>query len=238
MADSNSIDLKTCTKCKQEKPLREFGNRTISKDGLQLWCRSCKSTSGQAYYLENKDRLEPIRAAWEVANAGPLKVYRAEYYQANRTRLDKINAAWSKSHPKERAKWSLIDYKKHKQKRLVAFKKYQEKNAESIRVQKVAYRAANPELFASLARAYRARKSGAEGSHTSDDIKNLFKLQRGACIYCVASIKAVYHIDHVIPLSRGGRNDRSNLQLLCPRCNMRKKDKEPHVFAQEMGRLI
>lgn len=32
----------------------------------------------------------------------------------------------------------------------------------------------------------------------------------------------VFHIDHKIPLSKGGTNGEDNLQLLCGRCNMRK----------------
>jgi hypothetical protein len=34
--------------------------------------------------------------------------------------------------------------------------------------------------------------------------------------------KGEYHVDHARPLSRGGTNDPTNLQLLCGECNLRK----------------
>jgi 5-methylcytosine-specific restriction endonuclease McrA len=39
---------------------------------------------------------------------------------------------------------------------------------------------------------------------------------------CGRSILSGYHIDHVIPVSRGGLHEIGNLQLLTPRCNLRK----------------
>jgi 5-methylcytosine-specific restriction endonuclease McrA len=39
---------------------------------------------------------------------------------------------------------------------------------------------------------------------------------------CPCGSAADLHVDHVIPLSRGGSNDRGNLQVLCGRCNTSK----------------
>jgi len=34
--------MKKCTKCKQEKPLPEFGRYTRTKDGLDTQCKECR----------------------------------------------------------------------------------------------------------------------------------------------------------------------------------------------------
>ncbi len=36
--------VKTCTKCKQEKPLAEFGRYTRTKDGLDTQCKECRKS--------------------------------------------------------------------------------------------------------------------------------------------------------------------------------------------------
>jgi len=42
----------------------------------------------------------------------------------------------------------------------------------------------------------------------------------GACVACGG--RQQLHIDHIVPVAKGGVTDASNLQLLCAVCNLRK----------------
>ena len=55
--------------------------------------------------------------------------------------------------------------------------------------------------------------------------KYVFERDRYCCKSCNCNHKQTeLTIDHIIPLARGGSNDISNLQTLCRRCNIRKRD--------------
>ena len=87
------------------------------------------------------------------------------------------------------------------------------------------------------ARNFRARRRQAKGTHTAQDIQKQYANQKGRCYYCHTKISGVYHIDHVIPLSRGGTNWPDNLVIACPSCNRSKYNKLPHEWA-EGGNLL
>jgi 5-methylcytosine-specific restriction enzyme A len=49
---------------------------------------------------------------------------------------------------------------------------------------------------------------------------------RSQCQSCGKSAEqARLHIDHIIPLAKGGTNDLSNLHTLCQHCNLSKSDR-------------
>lgn len=84
----------------------------------------------------------------------------------------------------------------------------------------------------------RAQMHGSPGTYTPEDVADIAHAQRNKCAYCRADFQKVKrHTDHIVALSRGGSNDRRNIQLLCSSCNFRKNAKDPLDFARELGRL-
>jgi hypothetical protein len=51
------------------------------------------------------------------------------------------------------------------------------------------------------------------------------------CVWCDSADNL--HLDHAVPISRGGTNEISNLRILCRTCNLKKNNKMDH----ELGRL-
>ncbi len=63
----------------------------------------------------------------------------------------------------------------------------------------------------------RAAERGAGGAFTADAWRRVLERFRNECAHCGTSAELT--VDHVIPLSRGGSNDWTNLQPLCHPCN-------------------
>ena len=54
---------------------------------------------------------------------------------------------------------------------------------------------------------------------------DLYEQQDGKCMYCGRKLdKENVNVDHKTPVKRGGSDNRKNLQILCRRCNTRKRD--------------
>lgn len=59
--------------------------------------------------------------------------------------------------------------------------------------------------------------------------REVYASNNWACAYCGSNQDL--EIDHIVPLSRGGTEDRSNLQTLCASCN-KKKGTKIHALVQ------
>lgn len=49
-----------------------------------------------------------------------------------------------------------------------------------------------------------------------------FVVSKGHCRICGIALTSGFHADHVVPYSKGGATDTSNVQALCPACNLKK----------------
>ncbi len=71
-----------------------------------------------------------------------------------------------------------------------------------------------------------ANMRGASGYVSPAIIDAMMIEQNGRCHWCDVNLSD-YHVDHVIPVSRGGAHERGNLVLACPTCNLTKSNKMP-----------
>ena len=65
--------------------------------------------------------------------------------------------------------------------------------------------------------------------------KFLFRRDKNICLYCGGQF-SIYDLsrDHVLPLSRGGRDTWTNVVTSCRRCNNRKADRSPEESNMEL----
>lgn len=96
---------------------------------------------------------------------------------------------------------------------------YKETNA----VNQSRYRKKHPGKVIAQYQLRRARIAGCEGSYTSQEWEYLCELFDYRCLCC--GEQKPLTVDHVIPISKGGRNSIDNLQPLCLECNLRKATK-------------
>jgi len=71
---------------------------------------------------------------------------------------------------------------------------------------------------------YRARLKDAEGIVTAEDWLTILDNHKHRCHYC-GKKRLKMTLDHVIPLSKGGRNSSENVVPACLNCNAKKRDK-------------
>ncbi len=104
------------------------------------------------------------------------------------------------------------------------------------------YRQTERGIIAKRARAHnrRARKRGAVGMHTVEELHQQLRRQKGKCYYRHIKLgkgRDSWNGDHLVPLSRGGTNYISNIVISCPSCNFKKGNKMLHEW-MDGGRLF
>ena len=79
------------------------------------------------------------------------------------------------------------------------------------------------------------RNANKKSRITKEIIEKVLEIYSGKCAYCGCECYDGHHIDHKIPLSKGGGNEIENLALSCPNCNWSKRDKTDIEF---IGRKV
>jgi 5-methylcytosine-specific restriction endonuclease McrA len=202
------IISKTCKKCGEVKPFSMFYANKGGKHGLRSNCKKCQDI---------------MTSDWDKANPERRKARKDAFYQANAKRISERDSAKHAANPEKQRARSAAKYAA---------------NPEKAKACSADWARRNPEARNAIARNRRAIARQAAGRHTSSDVLELLSLQQCMCVVCRTNIKNDYHVDHIIPLSKGGGNGKDNLQLLCPTCNLQKHAKHPVDFMQSRGFLL
>lgn len=181
-----------------------FGRCKPRKDGLWPICKECRHKERAETYANNpkaREQAQQRAAKWFAEHPEQAKANRKRlYYQDRELNIAKTRE-WREKHPEE--------YRAQQHEYMLA-----------------RYRA-RPQECVTNTRNRRARLRNAPGKHTVEDVRRLYDAQEGLCYWCKKPLNGHYDVDHVIPVSRGGSNDPSNLVLACKHCNSSKNDSLP-----------
>jgi 5-methylcytosine-specific restriction endonuclease McrA len=190
--------LKRCSTCRQIKSVFQFTRRSSASDGLTSQCKDCQNEWRRRYRSvpENVEKERSSSLAWKERHADYCREQAMAWHWEHRAYKLQKKKEWHEAH----------------------------KESENRKSRKNMHRwvQENPARHLTHCRNYRARKSNAEGAHTSDQWKAL-KTFFQACPCC--GKKKRLTLDHIIPLAWDGRNSLDNLQPLCKKCNSEKGDR-------------
>ncbi len=202
-----SVPEKRCKTCGETKPLNEqnFKRGKTYAGGWRPRCRECLNAEGRRYAREHAEE-----------NAARSKAWR------------EVNREWVRQR-------TAANQKVKQPSRTLVQRARREATRELVREKaRAAYRA-RPEKFRNYQHRRRAHKLAAEGMHSADDVLKQYGAQQGRCWWCFAELGSNYHVDHRIPLSRGGSDGPENIVCACAHCNQTKNAKLPHEWN---GRLL
>jgi len=206
----NDIITKTCTKCSENKPATlEFFNPRASGT-LRADCRTCRAVSNRSWRLNNQEKVKALTKAYNAANPERIKARNKSWAAANREKAAATSRAWRAANP-ERMN-ATID----------------------------TWRANNPERADEMKRKGRRCRRAAEANTTSEPYttQQILTLYGSDCHICFEAIDLAatricggpgwergLHLDHVIPLSKGGTDLIDNIRPAHGLCNLRKGTK-------------
>jgi 5-methylcytosine-specific restriction endonuclease McrA len=134
---------------------------------------------------------------------------------------------WYKASPEKYRKRAREYYHRNRDLCVAKTREWERKNPEKSKILKTAH-----------SHKRRAQKKLSHGAFTAKDVKEIIKLQRNKCAICRLPLGKKIHIDHIISLANGGSNNRRNIQVVHPKCNLSKHSRDPIEFMQSRGFLI
>jgi len=234
-------ELKYCNKCVIGKPntVKYFSMRSDTGK-LNSQCKECKSKKRQEYYLLNIEKSTAQNLEWKQNNKEKRKKVHEVWYENNKDKVlqhsrdmyhqnieaERIrNKKYRDSHKEDRNKKRCQRYKDNPEKEKEKMRDWYNLNKDKHLSNGNKWRKNNRDKAVRLLEKYRSNKISNGGVYSERDVNRIYGRQMGKCFYCGIEVNNKYHIDHIIPLSKGGSNYCGNILISCPSCNSSKSNK-------------
>lgn len=80
------IHVKTCTQCRETKPLDDYYPSPTSKDGRRPRCRDCTKTIARQWHADNRERSRAAALKWRHDNIEQARSTAIQYRRRNKQR--------------------------------------------------------------------------------------------------------------------------------------------------------
>lgn len=233
---------KACKRCGEYKPLSAFGKAKSCTDGHLGSCKACGAESAAkraaAWRARNPERAKEVDAKYRQANPDKVKATRAKHYQKHAEKYREASRKSYAENPEYYKRMNAQWMAENKESRAISASAWRAANPERVKANYARWEAENPDVRRTINRNRRARIRGNGGKLSKGLDAKLYALQRGMCACCGQPLGDDYNLDHIMPLSLGGKNTDDNMQLLRKKCNLQKKAKHPVDFMQSRGFLL
>ena len=237
------MNTKICTKCGEELPATSeyFNKHPQGKFGFNSKCKACEKEYKKKYYQQNKDgKIKDYLTKNQEKIRESKKEYRKEYYKNNRDELLKQKKQYYEDNKERMLKYGKEHYKKNKDKILEYQKVYYQKNKDG----KIKdYLVENKDIIKNRKRVY-DRKHRTKNKSYYLALSKKYKLSKKNQVPEFANLNLItkiyescpegYHVDHMVPISKGGLHWESNLCYLPASINSAKRAKSIEEFGIEI----
>lgn len=188
------------------------------------------------YYVAHRDEWAARNAAYRATHPDEVRAYNAAYLAAHRGENAAHGAAYHAAHRAEAAVRSAAYYEAHREEIKSRSAAWYREHPEEARVRRTLWYKTHPDKVWRNHHQSKARRRGAKlCSHASCRALGAAALawqtSPHVCYLCGTPVwRGVnLHMDHVIPISKGGLHCAENLRPACGPCNMHKHAKIAHT---------
>jgi 5-methylcytosine-specific restriction endonuclease McrA len=189
----------------------------------------------KAYYLAHRDEIIARAKARYEAKKADVRAYKKRWQQANKAEIAAKKKVYHETNKDEISAYHKARYAADPDAVKARTKAYRQANPEKVKAAIAAWCDANREHYRSIKRAYAKRRPDVGRKKQAErrarlasafvevvDYKDVLRAANGRCGICSGPLGDSVHFDHIVPLARGGKHQRSNIQAAHPRCNLRK----------------